>query len=534
MAKTSDLSAMINSPVGAIIANTLNFSAVQLGVRRSYIRKAPERLSEVDYRYAQVDSAAQLPHQNALLRGLHGPEKKVPLLTKDELDAQIEDYTLGYKKQVLGPYREQQCKYPMIFPHVIKLGEAPAIAMLKQLPTAAGAVGRLFLAALVPNAAGCMPQQFFAVKEFKLAKSPQFRSGNPKACEERQKKEVEPQRVLREMEYLNRFIAPSGPPRDFAQAIFLNNLNGQCHRALLKMPLAWGEFTQTSQLVDVGHFYGKNKKAALTHKMLEEVLRQLDHMHGNGIVHNDIKPDNILLFPQPEVTGGKMPEFRLVDFERSYDSLAVLSPTTGNGYYTSPAGASKQLGNEHQLADLYALGLSALTHFAGANPFESAVKKIPGLGQPGTLPTLYKMFKTAGECVHGHEESAEASVKKIESVGGMLDVMGFSEDEVNSLASHMRAIWKVFEYNIKDHPVLRQVILGLMDEDPKKRGCVGGSGDGIAQSLQLLRSHSLSPKMLEDMASSMDQTNNTLIYDDMRHAGAAATAVATKLKSRGS
>ena len=105
---------------------------------------------------------------------------------------------------------------------------------------------------------------------------------------------------------------------------------------------------------------------AVTAAWMGSILHALSYVHRKGIVHNDIKPANILIPSLGNECSGALA--KLTDFgiatSRRYAPLASLS---GTAHYLSP---EEVHGTEATAAsDIYALGLVALECLTGAKPF---------------------------------------------------------------------------------------------------------------------------------------------------------------------
>jgi serine/threonine protein kinase len=145
--------------------------------------------------------------------------------------------------------------------------------------------------------------------------------------------------------------------------------------------------------------------------LLDQLLSGLTTVHGEGVVHRDIKPVNILL----EATGAGRPHLRLSDFGIAMrkDEPRLTGPdfVVGTPGYFAP---EQLLGAEPDFpADLYAVGLVALYLLTGRKPDAQALVErytaeggIPGapVGVPeplwqvvGTLlnPDPQARFRTA-------------------------------------------------------------------------------------------------------------------------------------------
>ena len=112
-----------------------------------------------------------------------------------------------------------------------------------------------------------------------------------------------------------------------------------------------------------------HKKGALsTDEVLsysEQVLKALEHAHAKGIVHRDIKPQNILLLKNGRV---KVTDFGIAVLEDG-DVAPSGDKAIGTVYYISPEQAS---GKEiDQRSDLYSLGVMMYEMATGSLPFNA-------------------------------------------------------------------------------------------------------------------------------------------------------------------
>ena len=104
--------------------------------------------------------------------------------------------------------------------------------------------------------------------------------------------------------------------------------------------------------------------AAQVRRLLVEVGGALAHAHACGIVHRDIKPDNILLEPDGRVL---VTDFGIARAAREA-SLTASGTAIGTPRYMSPEQArAKQVDGR---ADLYALGVVAYECLTGHVPFD--------------------------------------------------------------------------------------------------------------------------------------------------------------------
>ncbi|MEP7384087.1 MAG: serine/threonine-protein kinase, partial [Gemmatimonadota bacterium] len=108
-------------------------------------------------------------------------------------------------------------------------------------------------------------------------------------------------------------------------------------------------------------------------RVLREVAWALAYAHGRGIVHRDVKPDNILL-------EGGTGRAQVTDFgiaQLSEHSRAITDPgrIMGTAYFMSPEQAANETVDGR--SDLYALGVVGYLAVSGRLPFE--VTTLPAL-----------------------------------------------------------------------------------------------------------------------------------------------------------
>jgi predicted Ser/Thr protein kinase len=98
---------------------------------------------------------------------------------------------------------------------------------------------------------------------------------------------------------------------------------------------------------------------------LEQTAHALDHAHGQGVVHRDVKPANLLL---GEDGGVRVADFGVAS-ARGLASLTETGTVIGTAGYLSPEQA---LGNAATAAsDCYALAVVGFELFAGERPFKN-------------------------------------------------------------------------------------------------------------------------------------------------------------------
>jgi len=97
---------------------------------------------------------------------------------------------------------------------------------------------------------------------------------------------------------------------------------------------------------------------------IAQILRALDHAHQNGVVHRDIKPQNIMLLEGGYV---KVMDFGIAKMLDAKDQTLTTNNAIGTVYYMSPEQAQgKSIDNR---SDIYSLGCMFYQMVTGEFPF---------------------------------------------------------------------------------------------------------------------------------------------------------------------
>lgn len=96
-----------------------------------------------------------------------------------------------------------------------------------------------------------------------------------------------------------------------------------------------------------------------------QVLRALQHAHDKGIVHRDVKPQNIMLLPDGTI---KVTDFGIARFARS-EHKTMTDKAIGSVHYISPEQARGEQTDEK--ADIYSVGVMLYEMLTGRLPFEA-------------------------------------------------------------------------------------------------------------------------------------------------------------------
>ncbi len=98
---------------------------------------------------------------------------------------------------------------------------------------------------------------------------------------------------------------------------------------------------------------------------ITQILRALQHAHDKGIVHRDIKPQNIMLLEDGTI---KVMDFGIARFSR-IDGKTMSDKTVGSVHYISPEQARGDMTDER--SDIYSVGVMLYEMVTGRKPYDA-------------------------------------------------------------------------------------------------------------------------------------------------------------------
>ena len=111
---------------------------------------------------------------------------------------------------------------------------------------------------------------------------------------------------------------------------------------------------------------------------VEHMLRGLEHAHDMGLVHRDLKPDNVIVETGPAGENARIVDFGIATLsggdEAPLDKLTGTGMIVGTPLYMAPEQARAEA-VDHR-ADLYALGIILYEMLSGTSPFEGTAMEV--------------------------------------------------------------------------------------------------------------------------------------------------------------
>ncbi len=186
-----------------------------------------------------------------------------------------------------------------------------------------------------------------------------------------------------------------------------------------------------------------------------QILKALQHAHDKGIVHRDVKPQNIMVLADGTI---KVTDFGIARFSRS-DQRTITDKAIGSVHYISPEQARGEKTDEK--TDIYSVGVMLYEMLTGKLPFqaESAVSvAIMQLQRDPQLPTEINASIPLGLeqiTMHAMQKSQD---KRYQTASEMLcDLGNFRKDPSMSFN---------YNYFVDDSPT--RFVGGVVDKPEEK------------------------------------------------------------------
>ncbi len=135
-----------------------------------------------------------------------------------------------------------------------------------------------------------------------------------------------------------------------------------------------------------------------------QILRALQHAHDRGIVHRDIKSQNVMLMADGTI---KVMDFGIAHFNRETDKT-ISEKAIGSVHYISPEQARGEVTDEK--SDIYSVGVMLYEMLTGVKPFDGDNPVTIALKHMQTQPK--KMTEINSSIPEGLEEITTKAMQK--------------------------------------------------------------------------------------------------------------------------
>ena len=141
-------------------------------------------------------------------------------------------------------------------------------------------------------------------------------------------------------------------------------------------------------------------------KVARDILETLRHLHKEGILHRDIKPDNMVMHSHIDATGEKLQKVTLIDFDHADAEFSGLGLTQvqhcfGTARFNAPEAF---LGFYSAATDLYSVGVIVYLLLTGSMPYPSELFDCPtSPGSPSSPAANRRWMKQVVAQMEAHQ-----------------------------------------------------------------------------------------------------------------------------------
>ena len=171
-----------------------------------------------------------------------------------------------------------------------------------------------------------------------------------------------------------------------------------------------------------GHLAGATLPPAEATRLIIQVLEGLTAVHAAGVVHRDVKPENVLIDTTMTPSQARLSDFGIARLTRG-PSLTRLTGLIGTPGYLAPELSERE--HATPAADVYSTGIMLYELVTGTTPFATGVdpvavllaarEKVPGR-VPGFPDRLWEVFVSMVARAPGDRPDAAGAARALRGV----------------------------------------------------------------------------------------------------------------------
>src|SRR5437879_1559475 len=175
-----------------------------------------------------------------------------------------------------------------------------------------------------------------------------------------------------------------------------------------------------------GHLAGATLPPAEATRLIVQVLEGLTAVHAAGVVHRDVKPENVLIDTTMTPSQARLSDFGIARLTRG-PSLTRLTGLIGTPGYLAPELSERE--HATPAADVYSTGIMLYELVTGTTPFATGVdpvavllaarEKVPGR-VPGFPDRLWEVFVSMVARAPGDRPDAAGAARALRGVAAGL------------------------------------------------------------------------------------------------------------------
>jgi hypothetical protein len=220
-------------------------------------------------------------------------------------------------------------------------------------------------------------------------------------------------------------------------------------------------------------------------KLVADTLAGLDHAHSRGIIHCDIKPENILLTLTPQGWTARISDFGIARLKQ--DLANADMGNTGSPAYMAP---ERFYGEYSHASDLYAVGIFLFELLVGYRPFSGVPVELmsahmnQAVAIPDTVPAALKplILRALQKIPARRFRSAADMLAAVQTAAAQLGGAGGSSASPGLAGPSPLGEWaagQLLKFTTSFSPVTFQAVYTMALAAPMRQLVVGRSGGAV-------------------------------------------------------